>query len=275
MSNAENPQLPVTFGTPIQQVAVGGFHVTEARYAAGIQVPAHEHAHASWTLVLSGDFEETFGDETIRCTAGSLLAKPASATHTNRYGPRGARALVVEIKDVPAAFGRTDDSLIARVTSIKPASAGRLVRRVRAEFSTEDRGRELAIHALLFEIATLLVRTRDRTKKVPRERWLDAARDRLCSEFFSPPSLEALARDAGVHPVYLCQTFRAKFGCSPGAYVRRVRLEIARIALERTDDPISQIAFSAGFSDQSHMNRRFRAAFGVTPASYRRGARGS
>ena len=275
MSNAENPRLPVTFGTPLRHVAVGGFHITEAKYAAGTEVPAHEHAHASWTLVLSGDFEETFGDETIRCTPGSLLAKPASATHTNRYGPRGAHALVVEVKDVPLAFGRSDNGPIARVTSIKPASAGRLVRRVRAEFSTEDRARELAIHAVLFEIATLLVRTGARTKKVPREQWLDAARDRLCSEFFSPPSLEALARDAGVHPVYLCQTFRTKFGCSPGEYVRKVRLQVARIALERTDDPISRIAFAAGFSDQSHLNRQFRAAFGVTPASYRRSAQGT
>lgn len=275
MSNAQNAELPVTFGMPVHQVAVGGFHVTEARYAAGLEVPAHEHSHASWTLVLSGDFEETFAAETIRCRAGSLLAKPADATHTNRYGPRGAHALVVEIKEVPAAFGRSDDSLLARVTSIKPASAGRLVRRMRAEYAAEGRGWELAIHSLLFEIATLVVRTPDRAKKVPREQWLHAARDRLRSEFLSPPSLEALAREAGVHPVYLCETFRAKFGCSPGEYVRSVRLKVARIALERTDDPISSIAFAAGFSDQSHMSRQFRAAFGVTPASYRRVARGS
>src|SRR5688572_3327400 len=70
MTNAEHRQLPVTFGTPLQQVAVGGFHLTEARYAADVEVPAHEHTHPSWTLVLAGDFEEAFRDETIRCTAG-------------------------------------------------------------------------------------------------------------------------------------------------------------------------------------------------------------
>jgi len=34
--------------------------------------------------------------------------------------------------------------------------------------------------------------------------------------------------------------------------------------------PLSEIALSVGFSDQAHLCRLFRAAFGQSPASWRR-----
>lgn len=275
MSCESKRRLPVTFGTPVQQLAVGGFHITEATYAADFALPVHEHAHGSWTLVLGGAFEEVFAGDTIRCVAGSVLAKPASAAHSNRYGPCGARVLLVEIKEASAAIGRMANNLLGRVAWLRPGSARSLVRRLHGELATRDRGSELATHALLLQIATLLVRREDRRKKMPRDQWLSAARDRLHAEFACPPSLEVLAHGVGIHPVYLCEVFRARFGCSPGEYVRGVRLQVARSALERTDDPISSIAFAAGYSDQSHMCREFRAALGVTPVAYRRDARGS
>jgi AraC-like DNA-binding protein len=43
-----------------------------------------------------------------------------------------------------------------------------------------------------------------------------------------------------------------------------------RGALRNPADSISSIAFQAGFADQSHLTRLFRARFGLTPAEYRR-----
>ncbi|MGH7711942.1 MAG: helix-turn-helix domain-containing protein, partial [Gemmatimonadaceae bacterium] len=53
-------------------------------------------------------------------------------------------------------------------------------------------------------------------------------------------------------------------------FVRRVRIERVRELLAGTTDPLSAIAFSTGFSDQSHLTRQFRAVTGMTPAEYRR-----
>jgi AraC-like DNA-binding protein len=52
--------------------------------------------------------------------------------------------------------------------------------------------------------------------------------------------------------------------------VRNRRLEFVRDALRNPAMPISCIAIKAGFADQSHLTRLFRARFGVTPAEYRR-----
>jgi AraC-like DNA-binding protein len=51
------------------------------------------------------------------------------------------------------------------------------------------------------------------------------------------------------------------------------RLERCRRTLEdarQSHRTISEIAYAWGFSDLSHFNRRFKAAFGCTPRDYRR-----
>jgi AraC-like DNA-binding protein len=56
-------------------------------------------------------------------------------------------------------------------------------------------------------------------------------------------------------------------------YITRRRLERCRQALEdplQAHRTVTDIAFSWGFSDQSHFTRRFRDAFGMSPGECRR-----
>jgi AraC-like DNA-binding protein len=83
--------------------------------------------------------------------------------------------------------------------------------------------------------------------------------------------LAELARDAGVSPYHFLRTFRAVVGMTPHQYVLHVRLHRAATRLRHTRDPVSAIAFEAGFEDLSTFNRRFRRITGTTPAAYRAG----
>jgi AraC family transcriptional regulator, positive regulator of tynA and feaB len=51
------------------------------------------------------------------------------------------------------------------------------------------------------------------------------------------------------------------------------RLEKCRLALEKTDRPVAEIAYSCGYADASHFARVFRARYGVTPREHRVSAR--
>jgi AraC family transcriptional regulator len=73
----------------------------------------------------------------------------------------------------------------------------------------------------------------------------------------------------GVHRVHLAREFRDHFGLTVGDYVRRRRLARARHLLAHTDLPLSAAAADAGFADQAHLTRAFRAAFGTTPGRFR------
>jgi transcriptional regulator GlxA family with amidase domain len=53
------------------------------------------------------------------------------------------------------------------------------------------------------------------------------------------------------------------------ACIQAERVRAAADALAASTTPISQVAYDAGFSDQSHLTRAFGRFAGLTPAAYR------
>lgn len=78
-----------------------------------------------------------------------------------------------------------------------------------------------------------------------------------------------LAECAHLSISQLQREFRRLFGMSPGEYVMRVRLLMARRQLEESQLAVGDIALDCGFYDQSHFNRSFRRHVGMTPRGYR------
>lgn len=99
--------------------------------------------------------------------------------------------------------------------------------------------------------------------------------DRIRDEFRSDLTVAALARGVNVHPVYLARAFRERYGMAPSELVRALRLEWAAAELAAGRRAIGEIALEAGFHDQSHLTRAFKAAKGQPPGAYRRNQRGA
>lgn len=78
-----------------------------------------------------------------------------------------------------------------------------------------------------------------------------------------------LARAAGLSISQLQREFLRLLGLTPSEYVTRVRVLMARRALERSDSAVGRIALDLGFYDQSHFTRVFRRQTGLTPLAYR------
>jgi AraC family transcriptional regulator len=79
--------------------------------------------------------------------------------------------------------------------------------------------------------------------------------------------LSAIARRSTAH---FSRSFKKAFGEPPHAYVVRRRLERAGHLMITSSASLSEIALSVGFSDQSHLCRQFRQAFGQSPSRWRR-----
>lgn len=89
-------------------------------------------------------------------------------------------------------------------------------------------------------------------------------------------SLQEIAEDAGVSPVYLTQEFTRREGTPLYQYQLRLRLSRALLELPHCED-ITGLALDLGFSSHSHFGSVFRKVFGMTPSEYRaskRAARG-
>jgi len=86
--------------------------------------------------------------------------------------------------------------------------------------------------------------------------------------------LETLAQKAGLNRFQALRAFKRRYGLPPHAYQIAMRLGQARRLLCEGSAPV-EVALSCGFGDQSHFNRHFKRAYGVTPLHYARGERRS
>ncbi|MBF0166964.1 MAG: helix-turn-helix transcriptional regulator [Alphaproteobacteria bacterium] len=102
------------------------------------------------------------------------------------------------------------------------------------------------------------------------ERAVREARDRLLADMRTPPRVIDLARSVGLSEKRLSEGFRALYGYPVFEYLKRERLENARLAIENTDVPIKQIAFRIGYSHVTNFTNAFKAQFDKSPSQFRK-----
>lgn len=81
-------------------------------------------------------------------------------------------------------------------------------------------------------------------------------------------SLDHLAELCGLGKFQFLRRFERTTGVTPHAWLIRLRLEHACVLLSNGRPALADVANDVGFYDQSHFNRAFRLAYGVTPANY-------
>lgn len=90
---------------------------------------------------------------------------------------------------------------------------------------------------------------------------------KYCAETISVVELAKLA-DLSVSA--LERKFKRHIQMTPIQFLSRLRIMRAAADLCNTFDPIHEITYRHGFSDQSHFTREFRKHFGKTPSTYRK-----
>ncbi|CAB3699802.1 AraC family transcriptional regulator [Paraburkholderia rhynchosiae] len=93
------------------------------------------------------------------------------------------------------------------------------------------------------------------------------AREYLLASLDRAVTLDELAVAAGRDRWSLSRDFRALFGTSPHRYLTMRRLDLVR-QLAVAGMPLADASAASGFSDQSHMTRHFKRAWGVAPAQW-------
>lgn len=120
-------------------------------------------------------------------------------------------------------------------------------------------------------VTTLLsdVRTTPRSISSRDEKRVAQAVHLIESDAERPISLTELAEETATSPFHFLRSFRAIAGMTPYQFLLKTRLHRAAIRLCATDEPVSAVAFDAGFNDLSTFNRRFRRVMGKAPAAWR------
>ena len=143
------------------------------------------------------------------------------------------------------------------------------------ELRSRGRGYEHAARAIAF---LLLI---DLSRLAQTDLPAHGGQQRTISEMFtyieenyeSDISLDDVAVGIARSPANLARTARRFTGRSVNDWIAERRMAEARALLTQTDDPIDQVARSAGFQDPDYFRRRFKRTHGFAPRDWRRAAR--
>jgi AraC family transcriptional regulator len=252
-----------SFGDCSRELASAGNVIRDTLLAPQAQLPRHQHESPYVCITLGGHYAETAHGETT-CGPGSVMTHPAGHEHANRTGAAAVRCVNVEFS--PALLG--DDALrplLAREEHLRLAPSHAALTRLRCALDLRDSTAALCTLAAALDVVCAGLR-QPAALKAPMNRVVDA----IEADLARTPSLDELARVAGMHASHLSRSFRKTFGESVGGYLRRRRLETADALLMHADSSLADIAAAAGFCDQAHFTRVYARHFGLTPGRQRR-----
>ncbi len=226
------------------------------RQRPGWAIPAHSHAdHHEMVLVLDGRVDMDIGGQRLSTRAGWVKFHPAGIVHAERAsGPAGPHLLMMSWQGGEQAGWPLH----------RPDPQGRIAMLMRWLIELGQRragaSREAAFAALLAAYAEPLPDDGDHGL-------VAAVRERIVSRLGEPVYLVDLARVVHLSPFHFARRFRRAAGCSPMAFVRRLRVERARVLLLTTSMPLRAIAPLVGFRDEFQLSRVFRQVAGHPPSA--------
>jgi AraC family transcriptional regulator len=265
--------IPVTSGSGrTASVSVNGFRVTDVRFPPLVRLADHSHERACLAVIVEGDVDKSFRNLDVPSPVATVLTMPALEPHVDRFGRAGARIVVVEPDGATVERLRGVVGAFDRVDHFRDLGAVAVATRLARELEAVDDAAQLAVEGLVLELLARVARAPERPVGRPPA-WLREATELVHARFRDSFRVADVACAVGVHPVHLARVFRLHNRTTIGEEVRRLRIDWAAAELARSERSLAEIGLDAGFADQSHFTRAFKARTGVTPGRYRAIAR--
>ena len=148
----------------------------------------------------------------------------------------------------------------------------RILEKLSWHFNLLSKREEIIIQSLILElIYTIGKDTTKRTmnhKSITNHCIIENALDFITNNLKEDLSLEKIAKQMSLSPVYFHTLFKASVGKTLRDYVEEQRIRKAITLLQTTDYSLTKIAFECGFSSQSYFSYIFKRRMKQTPRKY-------
>lgn len=240
---------------------------------------AERHALHSISYVRRGSFGCRVEGREYELVAGSLFVGRPGQEYTATHEHHGCGDECLSFKfsaECALAFTQSKAQWdVARVPPLPELMVlGELAQAAvegRASVGVDEAGVLLAQR--FARLASGCGRDAGRNAPTERRRAVDAALW-LEENVGEPVGLEDAARHVGLSPYHFLRIFSRSVGVTPHQYLLRLRLRRAAKLLADDALPVTSVALESGFADLSNFVRTFGRAAGVSPARFRRAARG-
>jgi AraC-like DNA-binding protein len=125
-------------------------------------------------------------------------------------------------------------------------------------------------HCSLAQLLLLIMETIHSNDEALQENPVDHVRREIERRYMEPLTVEELAALACMSKGHFQRTFKSRFGTSPIAYCRQLRIEAAAHFLTHSNASCQEAAERVGFDDVYYFTRTFKQLKGVPPGRYRR-----
>ncbi|MBO2945330.1 helix-turn-helix transcriptional regulator [Paenibacillus sp. F411] len=248
-----------------------------------IQFYAHCHPEVEIIYVESGSLLLGVNEEKREVHAGDFIVCGSNDIHDFEYGGKESRATVLVFKPELLGSSRTwpgDFQFTSPYFTPAEKDRNRLYGLLQAIYQECEGGgaaapaSALMVRGLTMQLCADLQRCMPVAPKA-KEPYEQRARLQKMLSYIeencrTEMTLESIAGHFNMDPFHFSRTFKSTLGLSFKTYLNMVRVSLAEIKLENTDDSIMEIALECGFSSIRTFNRVYKSIKGRTPSHYRK-----
>ncbi|QFT97543.1 transcriptional activator FtrA [Roseovarius sp. THAF8] len=251
-----------------------GIQRIEAFFSGKAYAP---HRHDTYSIGYTIQGVQSFDYRGVRSdsVSGQIIVLHPDEVHDGEAGTsEGFHYQMLYIE--PSLLREALDPAVRALPFVKDAVLGdpNLLHAIHTAFSVMDSVLE---PVALAEIVTLLadgLTSNDASisrpvKFLPDLPAVRSAREYLDANFALTVGSDELEVVTDLDRYTLTRQFRKAYGTSPYRYLTMRPLDRVRAEIS-AGSGLAEAALNAGFSDQAHMTRRFKAAFGIAPGRWRR-----
>lgn len=261
--------------------ALGHSHYTKSRPSVS------EHLHPGcleMTLCMRGSLVFECGDASYRLLPGNVFVTQPDEWHRLSTNPKGLVMYWMFFR-LDGAGGKTLLGLPSRESGVLKQSLRALPRRL---FRGSDRMRlafqrlfklhdelpdgafrSMAMRGTILDLVLALIEAAqtepENSDHLRVEQLVETMREHPERDY----PVEYLTREAALSESRLNTRFKQLTGLPPYTFLLACRMRTAQQRLRETEEPITDIAQSLGFSSSQHFAMQFKREFGVTPSAWR------
>lgn len=251
----------------------------------------HEHDFTELTYILSGKAKYLVEGKVCEVEAGDIIICNPGVKHSNIIvNPKEptveffAGFTGFHFKNMPPnSIILPDGSHILRTTSESKQEIAKHCYEMIAENESNQVGKYFMLKAHLMQILLLMIRdisvVEDTAQKgcnfesYNKSYAVKKIINYLNENYENKISLDQIAHNMYLSPVYISKIFKEETGESPINYLIKIRLEKARdILLTSESGSIKSIANRVGYDDVYHFSKLFKKYYGISPLYYKKTA---
>lgn len=229
--------------------------------------PVHAHSDVHVGLIVSGCYRFRCDGVAQRAEAGDLVILAPNIAHDG-VSADGTGYSYRQVLVPPALWsGVAARAGFHRRTPVwrHPPTA----RSLRAVFAAQERRDALLFDAALARMVACVSEAEAgwETRERVTPSMLTRVMEMMQADVAEPWTLASLAAEVGSSRFVLSRSFRQNYGLGLHDWLMDLRLRQARRWLA-DGMPAAEVAVACGFADQSHLSRRFKRGYGVTPGQF-------